>query len=423
KTKKRKSLWLGIGLGLILPVCAACITVPLVLLPNKIAAKNEFKFIIASSEGWGSEVPSVIHFTPEECEKYYFVNVFYNDEKDDVQSISVESSNPSKFGCEVERSKTQNNSLKQGWTWSIRIYVNEEAGLWDTADINFKIIDSQKREGRLTIGVVMKGSEKCLLTIPNTEHATYKINDEEITTPYSQMFNPGAEIKLEVTPTDEYVFKSWNDDQSTDNPRTFKLTSNKNISAVVMKENKMDWNKYIFKEQFTLKDDINPNIFCSCDNNGNRRSQKFEFKDGNSKTVSEWSQWDFVTGAYFGNCDLSITYLDKYFLSMTGVENVDFSGLSHITVIDDAFFFAATSIKSLDLRIFNKLTYIGCNFLRNCTGLKTIYLPDKDPSTIAINGSEFMSLVPKDCTLHAGKWVNEYKSCLYWSDWAEQIVE
>ena len=401
KTKKRKSLWLGIGLGLILPVCAACIAVPLILLPSKIPAKNEFKFIIASGEGEGSEIPSVIHFTPEECEKYFFVNVLYNGENDDIENITVASSEPSKFGCEVERSKMQNNSLSQTWTWSIHIYANKEAALWDTADINFKITDFQKREGNLTIGVVMKESGQCVLTILAEENCVYKLNDKEITTPYSETFDPGTEIKVEAIPNSGYEFIKWNDDGSTVNPRTFTLLRSKTVSAdisEILQENKLWFGSE--SEPYILPDRIDPNALFCTQVNGELNKVTFEAKDGSViGKILDWNDWSMIHRVVIGNISNSVTGINDYF------------------------FYKCTNLSVIDLSGLKGINYIGSDFFNDSYSLSYLKLMDQDPTTITCDDTNFLKNISTACRIAAGDWRDIYKTTYPWSKRASNIVK
>ena len=145
--KRRHALELGIGLGLVLPICLAGVITTAALLTSCHPTNNDFKFIITSGPEEGKELPTEITLTPNEMEKVYVVKPVCNGDKIDVSKITIDSTDTNKFNGRA----IKNYPSSKKSTWTIEIYATNEAQLQDNATITFIVNDSDNNQYKYNI--------------------------------------------------------------------------------------------------------------------------------------------------------------------------------------------------------------------------------------------------------------------------------
>ena len=137
----------------------------------------------------------------------------------------------------------------------------------------------------------------------------------------------------------------------------------------------------------------------------------------------------------------NVTKVGTYFLGYNhSLTTLYLSAMKKLETIEGAFLEKSTKIKSIDLTALSKMKTIpgqfmlGCDgleiadfsnfvnlgsessegiqgrFMAYCSGLKVLYLPNKDPNTYTIVSGELLQNVPTSCVIHCGDYLQQYKS-------------
>ncbi|MCF0227846.1 MAG: hypothetical protein HUJ52_03425, partial [Malacoplasma sp.] len=174
---------------------------------------------------------------------------------------------------------------------------------------------------------------------------------------------------------------------------------------------------------YNLDYDIDPNVFSTVsgtdfiEQNIPLKNKKF-VKIGGDRV-----KWQKLTSIVFKHISPNCRKLNEHFLVCTEISTIDFSSFSQITHVGWSFLGTCLSLVYINMSYLTKVQEIGREFLYGCSALQKLYVPLKNPKTITVKSKDFMILTPLACTIHAGDFVDEYKTTSPWSGRAQHIVE
>ena len=364
--KKKHAVELGIGLGLVLPICAAAIIVPSVLVTQGYPTDNNFKLIIVSGENVGEVFPSEIELTPVENDKVYAVKGVYNDEDDEIKEINIESTNPNKFVCRANKSKRNATNLKASKNWAIEVLATNDAEAYDYATFILNIVDASDRQLKVIVNVWIGPSLITDNSITYNDGTEYKLIGElspsKFLTNQQQTFQTDKGL-LVIKQEDWIKVQQVNIaalDRSTSIPDGF-LANLDNLTSVNLTglANIKTIGKNFLSNcpQLPLLDLTMIQSLTSIGNN---------FLSNNTSLSELHLTEKNVTS--IGDCFLS---------GCSGLTNtsVDFSKFTILDTIGTNFLDSCTSLTELDLSKLTKLNNIGSGFFNECSLLNIIKLP------------------------------------------------
>ena len=164
--------------------------------------------------------------------------------------------------------------------------------------------------------------------------------------------------------------------------------------------------------EYTLADNINPNVFVTWSTHG-WTINTIWLEDGTYIEIGgSQEEWDKLTSLTIASCDPKVTRINQGFLNgcsnlayldlsnmpsieiietnfvvtCNGLTDIDISGLSNVKEIQGAFLAWSGSFPYIDLTPLSNVTIIGNNFLTQCYALESVdLLPFKNVTSIGGN--------------------------------------